>query len=259
MPDFESLDLRQTGDHVATVTINRPEAMNSFNEQMVREFAALWDHLRDDDDVHAIVLQAAGDRAFSTGIDVKNRLSHPSNIWNWRDVGESLSPKARGVWKPVVTAVHGYAAGGAFYWINESDIVICSADAEFFDPHVTYGMTSAFEPIAMRYTVGLREVLRMTLLGLHERIGAQKALEIGLVTEVVDRASLWERAHELAAIIAAQPPIAIQGSVRAIWQSLDMTRAQALRTAAAYVQLGNVIGEQQVDRATLQRPDRVVR
>jgi enoyl-CoA hydratase/carnithine racemase len=229
--------------------------MNSFNPQMVEDFAAVWDRLRDDESVHAIVLRAAGDRAFSTGIDVKDRVQHDSNVWNVRDLGEKLSPKLRNVWKPVIAAVHGLAAGGAFYWINESDIVICSDDAAFFDPHVTYGMTSALEPIGMKYTVGLREVLRMTLLGLHERISADKALQIGLVTEVVAREQLWGRAHELAAMIASQPPVAVQGSVRAIWASLDVGRLHGLATGMSYVQIGNPIGEKQIDRATFTRPE----
>src|SRR3546814_10280671 len=90
-------------------------------------------------------------------------------------------------WKPVIAAVHGMAAGGAFYWLNESDIIICSEDATFFDPHVTYGMTSALEPIGMTYHMPLHDVLRMVLLGNDERIGAGTALRIGLVSEITTR------------------------------------------------------------------------
>jgi len=238
------------GDHVATITINRPEVMNAFNQQMIDEFVDVWGTIREDDDVHAVVLRAAGERAFCTGLDVKERLAFPPNIWNHEDPGAGLSPKQQHVWKPVITAVHGMCAGGAMYWLNESDIVICSDDATFFDPHVTYGMTSALEPIGMAWTVPLLEVLRWSLLGLDERMSAERALEIGLVSEVVPRDQLWDRAHELASIIAAKPPAAIQGTVKAIWQSLDMTRNQALALGLQYTQLGNPIGEAQIDRAT---------
>ena len=97
------------------------------------------------------------------------------------------------------------AAGGAFYWLNESDIIICSEEATFFDPHVTYGMTSALEPIGMTYHMPLHDVLRMVLLGNDERIGAGTALRIGLVSEIVTLDDLWPRAQELAATIAAKP------------------------------------------------------
>ena len=66
----------------------------------------------------------------------------------------------------MICAVHGMAAGGAQYWINESDIVVCSPDAQFFDPHVTFGMTTALEPIGMRWRAPLGEVLRWALMGM---------------------------------------------------------------------------------------------
>jgi enoyl-CoA hydratase/carnithine racemase len=184
------------------------------------------------------------------GVD---RVARP-NVWSQEDPGIQLSPKLNQVWKPVVCAVHGMAAGGAFYWINESDLVICSEDAQFFDPHVTYGMTAALEPIGLARRVPLGEALRVALLGLDERMSAERALRIGLVSEVVPRESLWNRADELAKIIAAKPPAAIQGTVRAIWESLDATRSQALRTGLMYTQIGNPIGIPQVDRAGLDRP-----
>ncbi|MCW2634906.1 MAG: enoyl-CoA hydratase [Blastococcus sp.] len=246
-------------DHVATVTLDRPEAMNSFNQAMLDDFSRIWRAVKDDDDVHVVVLRAAGDRAFCTGVDVKEGIDRPENVWSQVDPGEQLSPKLNQVWKPLICAVHGMAAGGAFYWLNEADIVVCSDDATFFDPHVSYGMTAALEPIGMTRRIALGEVLRIALMGLHERVSAQKALQIGLVTEVVPRADLWEHADRLARIIAGQPPAAIQGTVRAIWESLDSTRTQALRTGLAYTQLGNPIGTAQVDRASITRPDWTLR
>jgi enoyl-CoA hydratase/carnithine racemase len=242
-------------DHVATVTLNRPEAMNSFNQAMCDEFAAVWAEVKADDDVHAVLLRAAGDRAFCTGVDVKQGLDRESNVWSRTDPGEKLSPKLNHVWKPLVVAVHGMAAGGAFYWINEADIVLCSDDATFFDPHVTYGMTAALEPIGLARRIPLGEALRIALMGLDERLSPERARQIGLVSEVVPRADLWERAEEIAATIAAKPPAAVQGTVRAIWESLDATRTQALRTGLSYTHIGNPIGMAEVDRATARRPD----
>ena len=88
----------------------------------------------------------------------------------------------------------------------------------------------------------------MTLLGNDERIGAETALRISLVTEVTPLDRLWARAHELAAKIAAKPSAATQGSVRAIWESLDVGRNIALQMGLKYCQIGNAIGTKQVSR-----------
>ncbi|QGN54213.1 enoyl-CoA hydratase/isomerase family protein [Novosphingobium sp. Gsoil 351] len=243
--------------NVATITINRPEAFNSFNKIMVEEFEALWKELAWNDDVHCCVLRASPGRAFCTGVDVKqslepgNEVVRLDNIWHCEDPGKYLGPKSMNCWKPVIAAVHGMAAGGAFYWLNESDIVICSDDATFFDPHVTYGMTSALEPIGMTYKMPLQDVLRMVLLGNDERVSAKTAERIGIVSEVVPLDTLWDRAAELAAIVAAKPPAATAGSVKAIWQSLDLPRSVALLNGLKYCQIGNPVGIPQVDRNAL--------
>ncbi|WP_405975880.1 enoyl-CoA hydratase/isomerase family protein [Streptomyces sp. NBC_00988] len=245
--------LFEVTDHVATVTLNRPQAMNSFNQQMLDDFSALWDRVKADDDVHVVVLRGSGERAFSTGMDVRKGIDRHPNVWSQTDPGEFLSPKLNQVWKPLVCAVHGMAAGGAFYWLNEADILICSEDAAFFDPHVSYGLTAALEPIGLARRIPLGEALRIALLGLDERLSAARALQIGLVSEVLPGEQLWDRADEIARAIAAKPPAAIQGTVRAIWESLDATRTQALRTGLSYTQIGNPIGKAEVDRAAVPR------
>lgn len=244
-------------EHVATITINRPQAMNSFTRKMCEEFAQLWKDIGENNDVHCCVLRAAPGRAFCTGVDVKasqepgQSVVDLANIWHCEDPGKFLGPKSMNCWKPVIAAVHGMAAGGAFYWLNECDIVICSDDATFFDPHVTYGMTSALEPIGMTYKMPLQDVLRMVLLGNDERLSAQTAMRVGIVSEVVPLDRLWPRAAELAAIVAAKPPAATAGSVKAIWQSLDLPRSVALMNGLRYCQIGNPVGIPQVDRAAL--------
>jgi enoyl-CoA hydratase/carnithine racemase len=249
----------ETGaDHVATVTLNRPDKLNTFNRQMLDDFRDVWAEIRDTDDVHTVVLRANG-RAFSAGLDVSDptaRSAHKSGVpFNDTDPGFYLGAKANRVWKPVVCAVHGMAAGGAFYWINESDIVICSEEAEFFDPHVTYGMTSALEPIGLRMRIPLGEALRWALMGLDERMTSARALQIGLVSEITTRDDLWNRAHEIAATIAAKPSVATQGTVKAVWDSLDMGRRAAMTFGLSYIQLGNPIGDEAAMRQSAQRPE----
>ena len=199
--------------------------------------------------MHAVVLRAAGDRAFCAGLDVKQAFGQPDDVWNHEDPGELLSPKWQKVWKPVVCAVQGMCTAGAFYFLNEADIVICSEDATFFDSHVTFGMVSAIEPVGLMRRIGLGETLRMALLGNDERVSAETALRIGLVTEVVARDELWARADQLARTIAAFPAAATQGTVRAIWESLDKPYRAAVEQGLMYTRLGNPLGAAELDGA----------
>ncbi|MDH6242788.1 enoyl-CoA hydratase/isomerase family protein [Mycobacterium sp. OTB74] len=241
---FETLLLDVDADaHVATITLNRPERLNAFNRTMCEEMVRVWRAVKFDDTVHAVVLRAAGDRAFSAGLDVKESYGQPDNIWNHEDPGEALSPKWQKMFKPVVCAVQGMCTAGAFYFVNEADVVLCSDDATFFDSHVSAGLVSALEPIGLMRKIGLGETLRIALSGNSERVGAQTALRIGLVTEVVPAAELWSRAHEIATMIAAHPPSATQGTVKAIWESLDKPYRAALDQGLIYTRLGNPIGQ----------------
>ncbi|WP_157103656.1 enoyl-CoA hydratase/isomerase family protein [Nocardia harenae] len=236
-------------DHVLTITLDRPDRLNSFTNTMRREFFDLWAYAREEADVHVIVLRANGERAFSTGADVKEGTFLSENVFSRRDPGIDLSPKHNGCWKPLICAVHGMAAGGALYWLNEADIIIASEDAQFFDPHVSYGMVAALEPIGLAHRIPIGEVLRMVLLGLDERMSAKRALEIGFISEIVTRAELWPRAQELAERIAAKPAAAIQGSVRAIWESKNTGRTAALATGMYYTDIGNPLGRAEVVRS----------
>jgi enoyl-CoA hydratase/carnithine racemase len=229
--------------HVATITLNRPERLNAFNRTMCEEMQRAWQLVKHDESVHAVVLRAAGDRAFSAGLDITSSYGQPDNVWNHEDPGELLSPKWQKLWKPVVCAVQGMCTAGAFYFVNEADVVLCSDDATFFDSHVSAGLVCALEPIGLMRRVGLGETLRIALLGNDERVGAATALRIGLVTEVVTRGELWARAHEIAATIAAKPPSATQGTVKAIWESLDRPYRAALEQGLIYTRLGNPLGQ----------------
>jgi Enoyl-CoA hydratase/isomerase len=162
VPAFQTVTFSVQGG-VGRLTLNRPEALNSFNQQMMDECSAIWRAVRDDDSVRVVVVRASGDRAFSTGVDTKEGYNRHRNLFSRRDPGQDLAPKSNECWKPVICAVNGMAAGGAFYWINEADIVICSQDATFFDPHVSYGLTSALEPAGLARRIPYGEVMRWAL------------------------------------------------------------------------------------------------
>jgi enoyl-CoA hydratase/carnithine racemase len=234
-------------DHVATITLNRADKLNAINAEMMAEIKRLWHVVRDDDHIHAVVFRADGEKAFSTGLDRVQGFKYPNNIWNKPDPGESLDPKHHRLWKPVISAVNGMCAGGAFYVVGGSDIVIASEQATFFDPHVDFGLVAALEPISMSRRMPLGEILRVSLMGVEERMSAQRAHQIGLVSEIVTQDKLFERAHEVAAIIAGKPSVSTQGTVRAIWESLDTGRSQAMSRGLHYTQLGNEQGIAQVE------------
>ena len=236
------LDFDRT-DHVATITLNRPDKLNAFNRTMCEEMAAAWRIVKHDTAIHAVVLRAAGERAFSAGLDINSPYGQPHNVWNHEDPGELLSPKWQKMWKPVVCAVHGMCTAGAFYFVNEADVVICSSDATFFDSHVSAGLVSALEPVGLMRKIGLGETLRIALMGNDERVGADTAARIGLVSEVVAPDDLWSRAHEIAATIATKPPSATQGTVKAIWESLDKPYRAAMEQNLIYTRLGNPLGQ----------------
>src|SRR5580698_5689032 len=218
---------------------------------MQAELRAFWDEARADGDVRCIVLSGEGD-AFCTGIDRGEAITEDSTDgiargdypgyptpWVYDDPGRDVGPKKRDCWKPVIAAVQGIACGGAFYLLGEVEFIIASEDATFFDPHVTYGMTAAFEPMQMLSKMPFPEIMRMALLGADERMSAQRAREIGLVTEVVPNDELRERAGWAARVIADSPPVAIQGTMRALWTGLEVSRHQAIEVANLFTRVGS--------------------
>ena len=246
MTNYQTL-LYEEQDGVAWVTLNRPQVHNAFNAQMQQELHDLWQGLRRNDAVRVVVLTGAGDKAFCTGIDRTETMGEgattrvvgaASTPFMFDDPGANIGPKSCDLWKPVIAAVNGMACGGAFYMLGEVEFIIAAEHATFFDPHVTYGMTAAFEPMHMLQKMPFHEIMRLSLLGNHERLSAKRAYEIGLVSEVVPADQLRAAAEWAAAAIASAPPLAIQGTVCAIWAARELSRSQALSIAYAFVGLG---------------------
>ncbi|MDA8340981.1 MAG: enoyl-CoA hydratase/isomerase family protein [Actinomycetota bacterium] len=263
IPPFETLRYEES-DAVAWVTLDRPEVHNAFNSTMQLELRTLWRLLRRHDPVRVVVLTGAGDRAFCTGIDRDEALGgaatpagdggpppaalggEPVSVgagttpFMFDDPGENLGPKTCDLWKPVIAAVNGMACGGAFYLLGEVDFIIAVESATFFDPHVTYGMAAAFEPLQMSGRLPFGELARLTLLGASERMSAARAHQVGLVSELAsDLDDLRDRASWAASAVASAPPLAVQGSLRALWAGRELGRSQALALGYAFVGLGN--------------------
>jgi enoyl-CoA hydratase/carnithine racemase len=255
MPDFETL-LYEEADGVAWVTLNRPDVLNAFNLKMQQELKALWRGLRSNGHVRCVVLTGAGDKAFCVGIDRDETMGGwdesedvgqrsattgeaGGNIWHFDDPGENIGPKTNDLWTPVIAAVNGMACGGAYYMLGEVDFIVASDNATFFDPHVTFGMTACFESMHMLQKMPFHEIMRGALLGSSERMSAERAHQIGLVSEVVPLEQLREAAGWAADEIAASPPIAVQGTVRSLWAALELSRSQALDMGKVIIRAGS--------------------
>jgi enoyl-CoA hydratase/carnithine racemase len=215
-------------DHVATITLNRPNELNAFNISMIAELDSVWKSIRDDDDIRVAIIRADG-RAFCVGRDAQEIAATPPDQLNplGKSPLEALSPKWQRVWKPVIVAVNGLCGASAFYWVNEADIVIASEDAVFFDSHISVGAPALNEVLSLTRRIPIGEAMRLALLSLDERMSVQRALQIGLVSEIVPREDLWDRAAQLASIIASKSPIAVQTTVRGVWESLELGRAES--------------------------------
>ncbi|MFD6491345.1 enoyl-CoA hydratase/isomerase family protein [Streptomyces sp. NPDC060188] len=239
---------------VAVLTLDRPHRLNAIDLGTAAELAAAWRALRYDDTVRAVVVTGSGTRAFCTGIDRDAEVPQPSSPYMVDDPLATIGPKANDLWKPVIAAVNGMACGGAFYLIGEAEFVIADEEASFFDPHTTYGMVSAYESVYLAQRMPFGEVARMALMGTAERISARRAYEVGLVCELTSAGGALAAAVACATVIASYPADAVQGTVRALWQAQEATRAAALAHAPQLVSLGNLPGDRQAELFAGRRP-----
>ena len=258
MPDLDLTTLQlDVSEGVATVTLDRPGVHNAFDPTMTEELARTWKALRDDAGVRAVVLTGSGDKAFCTGLDRSSVKEFKFDPLTYEDPGKLIGPKSQGLWKPVVAAVNGMACGGAFYMLGEADVIIAADHATFFDPHVTYGMVAAYEPILLLRRMPFGDLLRMALAGSHERVSAGTAMRLGLVSEVVAAGDLAATAHQLAGIFAAQPPTAVQATLRTLWAAKDLPVNQATELGNVFLQLGTSIDALNEGQAAFQSGQRI--
>jgi enoyl-CoA hydratase/carnithine racemase len=241
MSTYETLIVERRG-HVGWLIFNRPEALNAHNLQMLVEVPQAWEELADDDDVRVIVNTGRG-RGFSTGADVREIAAAGGMGARMAKLDEGnpaprrgLGARANDVWKPVITAVNGVCAGGGLHFVAEADIVLASSNATFVDTHVSVGQVAALEPIGLYGRMPFSAILRMALIGRHERLNAERAHQLGMVDEVVDPPEALEAvAQALAEKIALNSPSALMATKRAIWEATEVGRAAALAEGMEYV------------------------
>ncbi|MGK2865639.1 MAG: enoyl-CoA hydratase/isomerase family protein [Mycobacterium sp.] len=215
--------------HKATVTMNRPDALNALSPHMITELRAAYQRAEDDDNVWLMIVTANG-RAFCTGADVKeipsdgkvlNERPYLSTYEQWEAPQEG-TPPFRTMAKPVIVAVNGICCGAGLDWVTTGDIIIASDKATFFDPHVSIGLVAAREMVRLARALPRSVALRMALMGKHERMTVERAYELGLITEIVEHEKLLERAHEIADAVNLNAPLAVRGTRLAIHKTLDL-------------------------------------
>jgi enoyl-CoA hydratase/carnithine racemase len=234
-PQLDTLRLQREGP-VGWLINNRPEQLNAMTAHMRDEFEIAWRTLADDPEVRVIVHTGEG-RAFQTGVDVTEIATDGTGMERYRESVQKwdlhFTSWHNEVWKPVITAVNGICAGGGFHWIADADIVIAASDAQFFDPHTSIGQVVAIEAIGLMKKMPVEAVMRMAFVGRYERMSAQRAYELGMVSEVVDPPErLRVAAQELAEKIAKNSPSAMAATKRALWGALELGLTDACRAGA---------------------------
>src|SRR3954453_20600406 len=233
--NYEHLLVERHGP-VGWLINNRPDQLNAMNGAMRDEFADAWIELDRDPDVRVIVHTGEG-RAFQTGVDVMELATDGVGMERYRESVENwdlhFTSWHQRVWKPVITAVNGICAGGGFHWVADADIVVAASDAQFFDPHVSVGQVVALEAIGLLRKMPVEAVMRMALVGRYERMSAQRAHELGMISQIVDPPEqLREEAQALAEKIAKNSPAAMAATKRALWRALELGLTDACREGA---------------------------
>jgi enoyl-CoA hydratase/carnithine racemase len=221
--------LSQTQGAVATVTLNRPGAMNAINQAMRQELPAGLLEAERDPAVRVILLQGAGERAFCAGADVKEfaPVASPQRYREERAAEDWVAVFQR-LRKPVVAAIHGFCLGGGLEMALACDVRIAADDAQFALPELVHGIVpGAGGTQRLPRLIGPGRALDMMLTG--ERIDAEEARRIGLVTRVVSRAALPDAAAALARSIAERSPLAAAAVKELVHRGMDCDLRAGLR------------------------------
>jgi enoyl-CoA hydratase/carnithine racemase len=235
--------------HTVCLTLNRPEVMNSISIEMMRELKRFYAEFEADDALWTLIITGAGQKALCTGADVNviegtYRDGHPTGIDMWGeamlssyrqwDIPQEATPPYMTMTKPIICAVNGVACGAGLDLLSTADIAIAAEHATFFDPHVSIGVVSAREMVRMARVLPLAVAMRMAIMGKHERINAQRAYELGMITEVTPKEKLMDRAWEIADIVNKNAPLAVRGTRMAIRKGLSLPIYEAELLAEAY-------------------------
>ena len=227
MSGFKTL-IYEKGDHIAYVTLNRPEALNVYNIQMRDDLYEILSAIKDDSDVRVAIFKGAGEKAFCAGADLSEFLTAPSpviarHVRFTRDVwGLFLN-----VPQPLIAVLHGFVLGSGIEIALCCDIRIASEDARFGLPEVGLGiLPAAGGTQTLPRIVGRARALEMLLTNCW--VTGREACEMGLVNQIVARDKLLQVAEEMAQKIASHDPRAVRNAKQAVIRGLDLALSEGL-------------------------------
>ena len=227
MLSYETL-LYEERDGVAIVTLNRPEVLNAFNVKMREELQHLWRFLRGHDDVRAIILTGAGEKAFVAGADIGQLATQSPvegkefSLW-----GQKVLHRIETLGKPVIAAINGYALGGGCELALACTLRIASENARLGQPEVKLGIMAGYGGTQrLPRLVGKGMAMQLLLTG--EQISGTEAYLIGLVNKVVPYAELMPTAEKVAQAMIANAPLALKYSMEAVNRGLEGTQEDGL-------------------------------
>jgi len=207
-------------DHVATLTIDRPEKRNSLSWTVMTSLRHAFAAAKADRDVRAVVLTGAGDRAFCAGADLSG-MAGDAGYAALHDARGELARLFREMWalgKPIVARVRGYALAGGFGLACACDLVLCSDDAQFGTPEIDVGLWPHMITVPLTRSMPPKRALELMMTG--RRVSADEAERIGFVHRVVPVDELDAAVHELTATLASKSPAVMKlgrDSFYAVW------------------------------------------
>ena len=214
--------------HVATITYNRPEALNAINGELRRDLNAAFARFRDEEDAWVAIVTGEG-KAFCVGADLRDGTNSAGDFPGtfWEKPTQNSFESGWEIFKPVIAAVNGYCLGYGLTLVTWCDFVIASDRAEFGYPEVRIGVPTIVGAIRLPQCIGWQPAMELLLTG--ERIDAQKAKEIGLAGWVVPHDRLIDEARALADRLLAGAPLAARVIKEMAVRSRTMPSLEAIR------------------------------
>ena len=218
---FETIEFSQQGP-VAILTLNRPDKLNSITKTMLDELNAALDDIEGNDSILTLVLNGNG-RAFCAGFDLKaGSEAKRKGVADWRPAIQYDFDVIMRFWhlsKPTIAAVHGYALAAGFELALACDMTICESNSLFGEPEVRFG--SSIVAMLLPWYTNPKRAKKILLSG-QDRMGAQEALDFGIVNEIVDQNEGLNRAIELAREVALMDPDSVKLTKQAINRSYEI-------------------------------------
>ena len=208
-------------EHVALITLNRPEVLNALNYQLLGELAETLEALDADETCHCVVITGAGERAFAAGADIKE-MADQSPVSLTRKNHFARWERIKRIRTPLIAAVRGYALGGGNELAMACDMIVAAENAVFGQPEIRIGvMPGAGGTQRLTRAIGKARAMELILTG--DQLPAREAAALGLVTRVVPPEETLLAALRLAARIAAMPPVAILAAKEAVNRAFELS------------------------------------